>query len=318
MPRLLLSPSLPLLLAACHGTADLDLGWVLPDARVGLAYETWLGSADEEGSWALVGDGPPGLELTSDGWLVGTPTSSGDFDIEVAYDPGRGDEWLASYALHIPPVALLSGYEPFGGHETNPSILALWPLQEELLGSLDLRVVELPVVWDVAWDVLLDEIELLDPTVVIATGMAGTDAMRFETRAQNVQYGTDNEDQVRWGAAVVDGGPDELSDALPEAEMSAAMEAGGFPTTISDDAGTFLCNDVFYQLMYHAAYLSERELVAGFIHVSPAQTGYDYAVEDITDAHRLGLQALSDWMQSGQPQAARVRASTHAAPVYFP
>ena len=63
-------------------------------------------------------------------------------------------------------------------------------------------------------------------------------------------------------------------------------------------------------------YESERDLVAGFIHVSPATDGYEYDVEDITEAHRLGLEALSDWIASGEVQAARLPATLHSAPVY--
>ncbi len=304
-------------LSGCRADADLELGWVLPAGRVGFEYDETVADGDEEGEWSLTGGAIPlGLELTTDGRLSGTPESSGLYEFEIGFSGPRGLEAAGSYELTIPPVALLSGYEPFGGNDTNPSIEALWTFQEELLAGLDLRVVELPVVWGDAWDVLHEEIVALDPSVVISTGQAGTDAMRFESRAQNLQWGTDNNDVSKYNLPIVEDGPDELYDTLPQAEMTTAMEEAGYATLLSDDAGTYLCNYVFYELMYYATYESERDLVAGFIHVSPATDGYEYDVEDITEAHRLGLEALSDWIASGEVQAARLPATLHSAPVY--
>ncbi len=308
-----------LLLAGCRGDSDIVLGWALSDGRVGFDYEEWLGEGEVEGDWQLSGELPPGLELGSDGWLTGTPEASGDWAFDAELHDDRGLLTSGSYSLHVPTLALLSGFEPFGGGETNPSIEALWPLQEELLSTLDLRVVELPVVWDEAWELLLDEIDALNPDIVIATGQAGSDRMRFEVNAVNEEYSTDNDGVTRNGEEVVEGGPDALPDRLPEDVMSVAMEHAGYATSISDDAGTYLCNHVFYHLMYHAEYEAERDdLVAGFIHVSPAGQYSSYGVEDITAAHRVGLEALAGWYEAGALLRAPATVTERAAPVYFP
>ncbi len=305
-------------LTACRGESDLSLGWALPDGRVGFEYEAWLGEGDQDGQWQLEGSLPVGLSLDEEGWVRGVPGQTGDFVFEASYQ-GEDGEGFGSYALHIPTLALLSGYEPFGGSEINPSIEALWPLQEELLAGLDLRVVELPVVWDEAWELLHDEIVALNPDIVIATGQAGSDRMRFETHAVNSEVGTDNDDVTRDGEEVVDGGPESLPDRLPEDVMSAAMEQAGYATSISSDAGTYLCNHVFYHLMHHVEFDAERDdLVAGFIHVSPAGQYSSYSVEDITEAHRVGLEALSAWYEAGAVLRAPSAPTERRAPVYFP
>ncbi len=303
-------------LTACRPDSDLLLGWALPDGRVGFDYEAWLGEGEQEGQWQLEGALPAGLSLDAQGWISGFPEETGDFVFDASYQ-GDDGEGFGSWSIHIPTLALLSGYEPFGGGEINPSIEALWPLQEELVG--DLRVVELPVVWDEAWELLLDEIMALDPDIVIATGQAGSDRMRFETNAVNSEVGTDNDDVTRSGEEVVEGGPASLPDRLPEDVMSAAMEQAGYATSISSDAGTYLCNHVFYHLMHHAEFDAERDdLVAGFIHVSPAGQYSSYSVEDITEAHRVGLEALSTWYQAGAVLRAPSAPTEQNAPVYFP
>lgn len=305
----------------CLGDADVQPGYAELEARVGfeLSEDLSLHLGGADGAWTTDGALPPGLELSEDGRLEGVPSTSGQYAFDAQL---HDDDGLYSYVavdLSIPTLVLLSGYEPFGGAETNPSIESLWPLQEALLAGLDLRVVELPVVWDEAWVILLEEIEALNPDIVVSTGQAGSDRMRFETNAVNLENGTDNDGETRSGSEVVEGGPSALPDRLPEDVMSAAMEQGGYATTVSDDAGDYLCNHLFYRLMYYAEYEAERDdLVAGFIHVSPAGQYSSYSVEDITAAHTLGLEALAAWYDAGAVLRAPTPATEHAAPVYFP
>ena len=312
---------LALLSLGCPGDSDLLAEWIEIEGRVGfeLAEDLELGLDGVHGAWSASGELPPGVELDDDGWLRGVPEASGFYGFEAQVEDDDGRTGIVSVDLTIPTVVLLSGYEPFGGAETNPSIEALWPLQEQLAGALDLRVIELPVVWDTSWDLLLAEIEALNPDIIVATGQAGTDRMRFETNAVNIENGTDNDGATRSGSEVVQGGPSALVDRLPEDVMSAAMEAEGYATSISDDAGDYLCNHLFYHLMYYAEVEAQRtDLVAGFIHVSPAGQYSSYSVEDITAAHLLGLEALSDWYGSGAALTVRSPVDEHRAPVYFP
>jgi pyroglutamyl-peptidase len=316
MPRSLVP--LLLLTVGCRDS-DLEPAYAEFSARVGfdLAEDlgAYLGAA--EGSWSADGALPPGVELSADGWLEGIPEASGSWSFDALLGSEDGPDGLVAVDLHIPAVVLMSGYGPFQGVEENPSIEALWPLQEALVAGLDVRVVELPVVWDEAWELLLVDIEAQHADIVIATGVAGTDRMRFEINAVNVEEGTDNDGVTRSGEEVVDGGPDALADRLPEDAMSAAMEQAGYNASISDDAGTYLCNHVFYHLMHYAEHEAERDdLVAGFIHVSPADQYDQYSIEDITAAHTVGLEALSAWYDAGAVLRASTAADLHEAPVY--
>ncbi len=290
----------------------------LPAARVAMDYQAALVCEDEaeEPVWSVVsGSLPPGLELAEDGTLAGSPEGAGAYRFEVAADDGLGDD-VVELTLEIPPVTLVSGFEPFGGYPTNPSWDALAPLDEVLLSDMDLRIIELPVEWDVSWDLLLDEIERLAPRVVIGTGMADTDAMRFEIRAQNLEVSTDNAGVTRWYEPVVEGAPEELATDLPVEEMAAAMEAGGFGTTLSSNAGTYLCNHIFYHLTHYQQLEADDPPLTGFIHVPPAGYSGSFTVEDVTAAHELGLEAMAGWLDGGA-RAARATADTGIAPTYL-
>ncbi len=289
----------------------------LPAGRVDVAYDAALVVRDAVGEarWSVV-DGalPPGLDLADDGVISGVPEAWGTygFTVEVGDDLGEDE---ASLAIDVTPILLMSGFGPFDQLETNPSIEALWPLDGTLVAGFDVRVVELPVTWDVSWELLLDEIERLDPLAVVATGVATGHAMRLETRAVNEQVGTDVEGVTRSGEEIVPGGPDELGTGLPVAEMAEAMEDAGHAAMISDNAGNYLCNDIFYRVMTYAEFDAPAAVVAGFVHV-PSVPAIDYELEDVTDAHVASLGALWDWIQDPDGTRRDGAPSVHTAPVY--
>jgi len=311
-------------LAACDGGGGQDGGILivtdaLEDGRVRIPYLEILAAEGAVGEveWELSGgELPPGIELTAGGRLEGAPLASGTYQFAVAASDDEGTDEV-ELELLVPRVVLMSGFEPFGGYETNPSWEAVHPLHMELVAGLDVRGIEIPVTWSGGWAALEEEIVRLRADVVIATGMAGTDAMRFETNAVNVASGADNDGETMSGDPIVDGGPDAYPDALPVAEMAAAMEAGGYATATSDDAGDFLCNHVFYNLMHWVQTTDEpAPVAAGFIHVPPSPYGASLTVEGITAAHRLGLEALAAWLESDGTRGA-VLPSVRTAPEYF-
>ena len=235
---------------------------------------------------------------------------------DTAPDTSSPPDVAAPDVAPPPVVVLMSGFEPFGGYETNPSMEALWDLEGQVIAGLEVHVVELPVEWDLSWELLHDAIRTLHPRVVIATGMAGTPAMRYEVHAVNEEWGEDNVGVDPEGGPVVMDGPEALAPTIPVELMAAAVEHVGLPTTISEDAGTYLCNHVMYNLLYYATQESDDEVAAGFVHVPPAPYEGTMTIQDITDAHIVGLDVIATWLDDGAPQYKPVP-MTDTPPVYF-
>jgi pyroglutamyl-peptidase len=152
---------------------------------------------------------------------------------------------------------LVTGFEPFGEHEVNPSAL----LAEALDG------VVLPVSYARAADALRAAIDERDPELVICFGLAHTRTeISVERFALNLDDAEAADNDGVTSASLIDpGGPVAYRSTLPVDEIVAALRADGIPAGTSRDAGGYLCNHVFYSLM-RALPEGAR---GGFIHVPP-------------------------------------------------
>lgn len=163
---------------------------------------------------------------------------------------------------------LVTGFEPFGGETINPS----WEVVKQLEGLIidDCRVVtrQLPCVFGESLTVLNAAIDELNPAVVIAVGQAGG---RVDITVERVGINVDdaripdNRGQQPIDVAIVPDGPAAWFSSLPIKAMVAAMREKGIPASVSQTAGTFVCNHVMYGLLHKIC--ENAEMKGGFIHI---------------------------------------------------
>lgn len=170
---------------------------------------------------------------------------------------------------------LLTGFEPFGGELLNPSLEALGRLSALDSVGVEVSGAVLPVVFGRAYEVLRAAIEQRRPAVVICLGEAGGRAeITPERVAINVDDAriADHEGARPIDAPIVEGGPAAYFSTLPIKAMVASLRAKGVPASVSQSAGTFVCNHVFYRLM-HLLATEWPGVRGGFVHVPylPAQ-----------------------------------------------
>ena len=128
---------------------------------------------------------------------------------------------------------------------------------------------EIPTVRGKAIAKVKDAIAAFNPDIVICIGQAGgrTDLTveRVAINCDDFRIG-DNEGNQPVDESVVPGGPAAYFATLPIKKMVAALQARGIPAKVSNTAGTFVCNHVFYGLMDLLAHDS-RQRRGGFIPV---------------------------------------------------
>ncbi|MGU9855377.1 pyroglutamyl-peptidase I [Pseudomonas sp. LF245] len=163
---------------------------------------------------------------------------------------------------------LLTGFEPFDQDLVNPSWEAVRQLDGMQLGD-DVQIVarRLPCAFATAGEYLTQFIAELSPVMVIATGLGpGRSDISIERVAINVNDARipDNLGAQPIDTAVVVGGPAAYFTTLPIKAMVKAVREAGVAASVSQTAGTFVCNQVFYRLQHLLAGTAVR---SGFIHV---------------------------------------------------
>lgn len=175
-------------------------------------------------------------------------------------------------------MVLVTGFEPFGGDSWNPSA--------EIALALDGLV--LPCVFGEALRVLRRAVRERKPDLVICLGLAASrNCLSLERVAINVDDARipDNAGAAPVDEAIARRGPVGYWSTLPIKAIRAAWEEAGYPAEISQTAGTFVCNHVFYGLMRTLARRGGR---GGFIHV-PYPTE-QMGVEDMVRAVAMAIQ----------------------------
>lgn len=169
-----------------------------------------------------------------------------------------------------PPV-LLTGFDPFGGQPVNPSWQAVQALDGALVAGHRIVAAQLPTVFGRSLQVLGGLLRQHRPTLVLCTGQAGgRAAISLERIAINVNDARipDNAGAQPVDTPVVPGGPDAYFTGLPIKAMLKALLDEGINAEVSQTAGTFVCNHVFYGLMHELATVPELGGTrGGLIHV---------------------------------------------------
>jgi pyroglutamyl-peptidase len=195
-------------------------------------------------------------------------------------------------------TVLLTGFEPFNGADVNPSWEAARALDGWSGPGFQVVARELPCVFGRANLALFDAIDALQPDIVIGVGLAGgRHEISVERVALNVDDASipDNAGQQPVDATIADGGPAAYFSTLPIKAIVRALRLRGFPAGVSQTAGTYVCNHVFYGLMQHA---QGRALTGGFIHVpflpqqvaGRADAAPSMALNDIIDGLRIAVE----------------------------
>lgn len=164
---------------------------------------------------------------------------------------------------------LLTGFEPFGGAELNPAELAVAALAADPPPGLRLVTAILPVTYAGAGPALQAAVRRHRPDVLISVGLAdGRAELSVERVAINVDDARmpDNAGVLRVDQPIVADGPAAYFARLPIKAITVAIRAAGVPARVSQTAGTFLCNHVFYTGC-HLATTEFPGLRSGFIHV---------------------------------------------------
>lgn len=207
---------------------------------------------------------------------------------------------------------LVTGFDPFGGESVNPALEAIKKLDGRIIAGATVTTCELPTVRWKAIAALKEAIANVDPEIILTVGQAGG---RMEITPERVAINIDdyrikdNEGNAPIDEPIEKTGPVAYWSTLPIKKMVQSMREHGIPASVSNSAGTFLCNHLFYGLMHHLQ-LEGNKRRGGFIHIPylPAQVarnpgqpsmGLEMIIHGLEIAIEVALTTKEDCRQTG-------------------
>ncbi|MBQ5782880.1 MAG: pyroglutamyl-peptidase I [Oscillospiraceae bacterium] len=172
---------------------------------------------------------------------------------------------------------LVTGFDPFGGQAINPAFEAV-KLLPDCIGGAEIVKIEIPTVFGKCAAKVEEAIEAHMPDCVLCVGQAGgRSSITVEKVAINYADAriADNEGNQPLDCKIVPDGENAYFATLPVKAMVENCRSKGIPANLSFTAGTYVCNDVMYRLLYmtHTKY---HHIKGGFIHVP-------FAVQQVTN-----------------------------------
>ncbi|MEI5995333.1 pyroglutamyl-peptidase I [Candidatus Enterococcus mansonii] len=163
---------------------------------------------------------------------------------------------------------LVTGFDPFDGATVNPAYEAVKRLPDEIAGAKVIKL-EVPTVFKESSSRLKAALKLHKPDIVICVGQAGgRSAISLEQVAINLAEARipDNQGNQPSGERLEEDGDTAYFTTLPIKAMMKNVQDHGLPATISYTAGTFVCNEIMYRLLYMID-KEDLNIKGGFIHV---------------------------------------------------
>lgn len=164
---------------------------------------------------------------------------------------------------------LVTAFDPFGGDESNSSLMVLGKLPDTLDG-VEIHKMVVPTVYGECTRVVLEKVKKTGADAVLCMGQAGgRRCITVEVIAVNYALSEmcDNNAKVLNGIKLAPKGENALFSNMPVKEMVEAVKNVGFEASLSASAGAFVCNSLLYGLL-----CALPQLKVGFVHL-PYESG---------------------------------------------
>ena len=162
---------------------------------------------------------------------------------------------------------LLSGFAPFAHHTHNPSMSIVQELHNRTIDQQARIIgVVLPVVQQRCIEILKEQILLHKPVAVLALGVSSRPTISIERVAINIDDFSipDNAGNQPCDQSIVTEAPPAYWSTLPIKDLYTCARNIHPKVEISNSAGTFVCNHLFFQLQHM---LSFNSIISGFVHI---------------------------------------------------
>lgn len=163
---------------------------------------------------------------------------------------------------------LVTGFDPFGGEKINPAFEVVKKLKDSIEGA-DIVKLQIPTAFYSSINKIIEKINEVNPSVVLMIGQAGG---RFDVTIERVGINVDdaripdNENQQPVDNPIDPEGLPAHFATIPIKAIVQEIRTKNIPASVSNTAGTYVCNHVMYGILNHI-YKNKLNMKAGFIHI---------------------------------------------------
>lgn len=174
-----------------------------------------------------------------------------------------------------------------------------------ILGAFTVKSCVLPVVRNKSMDTLNAHLQKYKPVAVIALGQSSRPMISIERVAINVDdYPIpDNDGNQVCDQEIIENGPTAYWSTLPIKKIHSSLQRHQLNAQISNSAGTFVCNHLFYQMQHR---LQSTDVLSGFIHL-PTFTApkKSMSIEQLTRSIDIASQVVAAQLATGERSSSR-------------
>ncbi len=161
---------------------------------------------------------------------------------------------------------LITGFDPFGHYQINPSWEVVKALPDKI-GTFSLTKLILPNIYGLETRMLLEKAQEIEPDIILMLGMdSGTTKVHIDTVAINIQDALmeDNMGRRPWNKPIIENGPAAYFATIPAHELVQQLQNEGLHVHLGYSSGGYVCNDVFYSVAHK---FNNTNTKFGFIHI---------------------------------------------------
>jgi pyroglutamyl-peptidase len=163
---------------------------------------------------------------------------------------------------------LVTGFDPFGGEKINPAFEVIKKLRDNVKGAEVVKL-QIPTAFYSSTNKIVEKLNEVNPDVVLMIGQAGG---RFDVTVERVGINIDdaripdNESHQPIDKAIDERGLPAYFATIPIKAIVQEIKAKNIPASVSNTAGTYVCNHVMYGVLNYI-YKNKLNIKGGFIHI---------------------------------------------------
>lgn len=163
---------------------------------------------------------------------------------------------------------LVTGFDPFGGEKINPAYEVVKRLKDNI-GGAEVIKLQIPTAFNKSAEKTIEKIEEVNPDFVLNIGQAGGRSdITVERIAINIDDARipDNLNQQPVDVKIDETGENAYFATIPVKEIVNSINSKNIPASVSNSAGTYVCNHTMYSILNYAN-KNKLSIKSGFIHI---------------------------------------------------